>query len=124
MTAVDEIFAGIPEIATITLLILFALIVLQEAVNGFHANAVATVNYSNSMRPVHAISMAALMNFFRRALRGNRRRLLHRLPAADGHDRGDQRRARGVADAGGRPRDPTGRSAFGPGRPAALRTSP
>ncbi|MDS9467747.1 anion permease [Paracoccus sp. MBLB3053] len=65
MTAVEEILANLPQLATITLLIVFALIVLQEAVNGFHdaANAVATVIYSNSMKPALAIALSALMNF-------------------------------------------------------------
>lgn len=61
----QEILNNLPQVATITLLIIFALIVLQEAVNGFHdaANAVATVIYSNSMRPNHAIWLSAGMNF-------------------------------------------------------------
>jgi len=65
MTAAAEIYHNLPHAATLTLLVVFALIVLQEAVNGFHdaANAVATVIYSNSMRPARAIAMSAVMNF-------------------------------------------------------------
>ncbi|SDH76037.1 inorganic phosphate transporter [Alloyangia pacifica] len=65
MTAAEEILRNLPQAATLTLILVFALIVLQEAVNGFHdaANAVATVIYSNSLKPVQAIVMAAVMNF-------------------------------------------------------------
>ena len=44
---------------------MFLLIVLQEAINGFHdaANAVATVIYSNSLQPGKAISLSVLCNF-------------------------------------------------------------
>ena len=43
----------------------FLLIVLQEAVNGFHdaANAVATVIYSNSLQPAQAIFLSISSNF-------------------------------------------------------------
>ena len=65
MNAIYEVLNTLPEVATITLIVIFVLIVLQEAVNGFHdsANAVATVIYSNSMKPNHAIWLSALMNF-------------------------------------------------------------
>ena len=61
----QEILQNLPQVATITLLIIFGMIVLQEAVNGFHdtANAVATVIYSNSLKAQHAVILAAIMNF-------------------------------------------------------------
>ncbi|MEM8563109.1 MAG: inorganic phosphate transporter [Pseudomonadota bacterium] len=54
-----------PSAAVILLVIVFALIVVQEAVNGFHdaANAIATVIYSNSLTPVQAVISCALLNF-------------------------------------------------------------
>jgi phosphate/sulfate permease len=65
MTATEEILSNLPNVATVTLLVVFALIVLQEAVNGFHdtANAVATVIYSNAMRPAQAVWLSAFLNF-------------------------------------------------------------
>ncbi len=65
MTAAEEILRNLPQAATLTLILIFELIVLQEAVNSFHdaANAVATVIYANSLKPVQAIVMAAVMNF-------------------------------------------------------------
>lgn len=44
---------------------IFLLIVLQEAANGFHdtANAVATAIYSNALKPMPAVSIAAFGNF-------------------------------------------------------------
>ena len=57
-----------PEIATVSVVILiavFGLILFQEAVNGFHdvANAIATVIYSNSMKPSSAVVLSASCNF-------------------------------------------------------------
>jgi len=65
VTAVEEVLSSISKPATMTLIVIFVLIVLQEAVNGFHdaANAVATVIYSNSMQPNRAILLSAAMNF-------------------------------------------------------------
>ncbi|WP_353474130.1 inorganic phosphate transporter [Salipiger sp. H15] len=65
MTAIEEILHNLPQVATLTLLLVFVLIVLQEAVNGFHdaANAVATVIYANALKPVPAIALSAVMNF-------------------------------------------------------------
>ncbi|MCV6598169.1 MAG: inorganic phosphate transporter, partial [Mangrovicoccus sp.] len=62
---VQDILNLLPTVSMITLGVIFVLIVLQEAVNGFHdaANAVATVIYSNSMKPSHAILLSAVMNF-------------------------------------------------------------
>ncbi len=53
------------EVAWIMLVIIFILLILQEAVNGFHdtANAIATVIYSNSMKAMPAVVMAATCNF-------------------------------------------------------------
>lgn len=65
MDGAREVIGNLPEAATVTLLLIFLIILLQEGVNGFHdaANAVATVIYSNSMQPNRAIWLAALMNF-------------------------------------------------------------
>ncbi len=57
-----------PDVATVSVVILvvvFGLILFQEAVNGFHdvANAIATVIYSNSMTPASAVVLAATCNF-------------------------------------------------------------
>ena len=43
----------------------FVLVLLFEATNGFHdtANAVATIIYTNSLRPTYAVIWSALMNF-------------------------------------------------------------
>lgn len=56
------------EVATVSVVILilvFGLILFQEAVNGFHdvANAIATVIYSNALRPGSAVVLAAVCNF-------------------------------------------------------------
>ena len=60
-----EFLAGLPTVSAAILVLVFLLIVFQEAVNGFHdtANAVATVIYSNAMKPMPAVALAALMNF-------------------------------------------------------------
>jgi phosphate/sulfate permease len=57
--------SGLVEAAPWILVAIFALIVFQEAVNGFHdtANAVATVIYSNSLQPIPAVAIAAVGNF-------------------------------------------------------------
>ena len=57
--------SGLVQVAPWILITIFALIVFQEAVNGFHdtANAVATVIYSNSLQPMQAVSIAAVGNF-------------------------------------------------------------
>lgn len=52
-------------VSTVILILVFVLILFQEAVNGFHdvANAIATVIYSNSLSPMRAVSLAAICNF-------------------------------------------------------------
>ncbi len=53
--------------ATISfLLVCFALVLIFEFSNGFHdtANAVATVIYTNSLKPLYAVIWSGLMNFF------------------------------------------------------------
>ncbi len=51
--------------AIIALAICFALVLAFEFANGFHdtANAVATVIYTNSLKPQQAVLLSALMNF-------------------------------------------------------------
>jgi len=53
------------SVSAIILLIVFLLIVFQEAVNGFHdvANAIATVIYANALTPMQSVALAALFNF-------------------------------------------------------------
>ena len=60
-----EFLAGLPVVSAAVLVLIFVLIVFQEAVNGFHdtANAVATVIYSNAMKAGPAVALAAFMNF-------------------------------------------------------------
>ena len=60
-----EFLAGLPTVSAGILVLIFILIVFQEAVNGFHdtANAVATVIYSNAMKAGPAVALAAFMNF-------------------------------------------------------------
>jgi len=63
MDDIGTLLASTPA-ATWVLIGVFLLIVLQEAVNGFHdaANAVATVIYSNSMKPMEAIGLSVSCN--------------------------------------------------------------
>lgn len=65
MESVQAILDNLPQVATFTLIFVFVLILLQEAVNGFHdtANAIATVIYSNSMKPLQAVGLAGVCNF-------------------------------------------------------------
>ena len=65
MESVQGIIDNLPQVATITLIVVFVLVVLQEAVNGFHdtANAIATVIYSNSMKPLQAVGLSGVCNF-------------------------------------------------------------
>ena len=64
MDEIETLLASAPASAWV-LTAVFLLIVLQEAVNGFHdaANAVATVIYSNSMKPMEAIGLSVFCNF-------------------------------------------------------------
>ncbi|NDE35438.1 MAG: hypothetical protein EB012_11410, partial [Gammaproteobacteria bacterium] len=61
----EHLAADTTNVAFITLAITFFLILLQEAVNGFHdvANAIATVIYSRAMSPQSSVLMAAVFNF-------------------------------------------------------------
>ncbi len=65
MDEISTLLGNLPQVSFFILIVIFALIVFQEAVNGFHdvANAVATVIYSNSLSPRSAVVMAALFNF-------------------------------------------------------------
>jgi len=61
-----ELLSSSPfAVPTLILLVVFALIVFQEAVNGFHdvANAIATVIYSNALTPMQSVALAAAFNF-------------------------------------------------------------
>ena len=51
--------------SSIALVVALALVLLQEAVNGFHdtANAIAAAVYSNSIEARWAVVMAATLNF-------------------------------------------------------------
>ncbi|MHC2066949.1 inorganic phosphate transporter [Bremerella sp. T1] len=65
----DDSFASylqnVPDAPIWMLLFVFALILFQEAINGFHdtANAIATVVYSRSLHPMIAVAIAAFFNF-------------------------------------------------------------
>jgi PiT family inorganic phosphate transporter len=61
-------FAAVPPGSSLALVLLgacFVLVLVFEFSNGFHdtANAVATVIYTNSLRPVQAVVWSGLMNF-------------------------------------------------------------
>ena len=62
----EALVADAPSVAAWVLVGVFLLILLQEAVNGFHdaANAVATVIYSNSLSAPQAIGISVICNFF------------------------------------------------------------
>ena len=55
----------LPPVSAGVLIVIFLLILLQEAVNGFHdtATAVATVIYANALKAKWAVTLAAIMNF-------------------------------------------------------------
>lgn len=61
----DELTAAFSSFTGIMLITVFVLIVIQEAINGFHdaANAIATVIYANALTPMQAVSLAAVFNF-------------------------------------------------------------
>ena len=61
-------FSDLLQLPAVTLIVLFGAIVVAvafEAVNGFHdtANAVATVIYTNSLRPRTAVIISGICNF-------------------------------------------------------------
>lgn len=61
----DHIIPQLGSLTTIMLIVVFLLIVFQEAINGFHdaANAIATVIYANALTPMQAVVLAAFFNF-------------------------------------------------------------
>lgn len=61
----DMFSLNLSAITIVMLIVIFGLIVFQEAVNGFHdaANAIATVIYANALTPMQAVVLAALFNF-------------------------------------------------------------
>lgn len=61
----DQLITAFSSFTGIMLITVFVLIVIQEAINGFHdaANAIATVIYANALTPMQAVSLAAFFNF-------------------------------------------------------------
>jgi len=61
----NQIITDFSSLVGIMLIIVFLLIVFQEAINGFHdaANAIATVIYANALTPGQSVVLAALFNF-------------------------------------------------------------
>lgn len=61
----NELIAAFSSFTGIMLITVFVLIVIQEAINGFHdaANAIATVIYANALTPMQSVSLAAFFNF-------------------------------------------------------------
>lgn len=61
----SELMLDMTTVSGIVLILVFFLILFQEAVNGFHdvANAIATVIYSNAMKPFPAVLLAGSFNF-------------------------------------------------------------
>jgi phosphate/sulfate permease len=61
----DQLIVAFSSFTGIMLITVFILIVIQEAINGFHdaANAIATVIYANALTPMQAVSLAAVFNF-------------------------------------------------------------
>lgn len=67
-----EIFSGLSVAIVLLLLLSLLLVLVFEFINGFHdtANAVATVIYTHSMKPIHAVSASGICNFAGVALGG------------------------------------------------------
>lgn len=61
----DQIIIDFSSLVGIMLIVVFLLIVFQEAINGFHdaANAIATVIYANALTPGQSVVLAAFFNF-------------------------------------------------------------
>lgn len=61
----EPAFSSVLTLTGLILLVVFALVVFQEAINGFHdvANAIATVIYANALTPTQSVVMAAAFNF-------------------------------------------------------------
>ncbi len=62
----DQVITDLTSLVGIMLIVVFLLIVFQEAINGFHdaANAIATVIYANALTPGQSVVLAAFFNFF------------------------------------------------------------
>ena len=60
-----EIFSSLSPAMVALLLLALGLVFFFEFINGFHdtANAVATVIYTQSMKPVHAVIASGMFNF-------------------------------------------------------------
>lgn len=67
-----EIFSGLSAVIIVLLLLSLLLVLVFEFINGFHdtANAVATVIYTQSMKPIHAVAASGVCNFAGVALGG------------------------------------------------------
>lgn len=61
----DFALTSVMTFTGLILLVVFALVVFQEAINGFHdvANAIATVIYANALTPTQSVLLAAAFNF-------------------------------------------------------------
>ena len=61
----NQIVTDFSSLVGIMLIVVFLLIVFQEAINGFHdaANAIATVIYANALTPGQSVVLAAVFNF-------------------------------------------------------------
>lgn len=61
----NEALIDFTSLTGIMLITVFILILLQEAINGFHdaANAIATVIYANALTPMQAVTLSAFFNF-------------------------------------------------------------
>lgn len=61
----EQVITDFTSLVGIMLIVVFLLIVFQEAINGFHdaANAIATVIYSNALTPGQSVVLAAFFNF-------------------------------------------------------------
>jgi len=61
-----EMFSGLGPAMTVTLILSLGFVLAFEFINGFHdtANAVATVIYTQSMKPQVAVVLSGIFNFF------------------------------------------------------------
>lgn len=55
----------LPDVSKFVLIVIFVLIVFQEAINGFHdtGSIIASVIYSNALKPQYAVAISAVCNF-------------------------------------------------------------
>ncbi|MBP7581050.1 MAG: inorganic phosphate transporter, partial [Vogesella sp.] len=60
-----ELLSGLDTTLAVTLVLSVAFVLAFEFINGFHdtANAVATVIYTQSMKPQTAVMLSGLFNF-------------------------------------------------------------